>query len=74
MLNFANTASEEEGAQSLRLFDSIYGQVAANASTFLNADELKKFQEFRTNAIQISQAQLLMNRKMGAYQFLRGSP
>jgi RNA polymerase sigma factor (sigma-70 family) len=66
MLNFGNIASEEEGAQSLQLLDSIYGQVAANASTFLNADELNKFQEFRTNAISSSQAALLMNRNLMA--------
>ena len=34
MLNFANIASEGQAAQSLQLLDSIYGQVAANASTF----------------------------------------
>src|SRR5208283_1454761 len=62
MLNFANIASEEEAAQSLQLLDSIYAQVAANASTFLSADELNKFQEYRTNAIKTSQAQLLVNR------------
>ena len=66
MLNFGNIASEEEGAQSLQLLDNIYGQVAASASNFLTADELNKFQEFRTNTINSSQAQLLMNRKMMA--------
>jgi RNA polymerase sigma factor (sigma-70 family) len=66
MLNFANIASEEQAAQSLQLLDSIYAQAAAKASTFLNADELGKLQEFRTNAIQRSQTMLLMNRKMMA--------
>ena len=66
MLNFANVASDEKGVQSLQLLDSIYGQVAASASTFLNADELNKFQEFRTNAINDSKAQLLINRKLMA--------
>ena len=66
MLNFANIASEEEGAQSLHLMDSIYGQVAASAGTFLNADELNAFQQFRTNGIQNNQTLLLMNRKMMA--------
>jgi len=46
--------------------DGIYGQVAANASSFLSADELGKFQEFRTNAIQSVQASLLMNRNLMA--------
>ena len=66
ILNFANIASEEEGAQSVQLLDGIYGQVAANASSFLSADELGKFQEFRTNAIQSVQASLLMNRNLMA--------
>jgi len=66
MLNFANIASEEEAAQSLPLLDSIYAQVAANAGTFLSADELNKFQEYRTNAIKSSQTTLLMNRNMMA--------
>ncbi|MGD0746065.1 MAG: sigma-70 family RNA polymerase sigma factor [Verrucomicrobiota bacterium] len=66
MLNFSNIASEEQAAQSLHLLDSIYAQVAANASTFLSADELNKFQEFRTNAIKSSQTMLLMNKKMMA--------
>ena len=66
MLNFGNIASEEEGAQSLQLLDSIYEQVAASASTFLNADELNKFQEFRTNALKSSQTMLIMNRKLMA--------
>jgi RNA polymerase sigma factor (sigma-70 family) len=66
ILNFGNIASAEESAQSLQLLDNIYGQVAANAGTYLNADELNKFQEFRTNAIQSSQAQLLMNRNLMA--------
>jgi hypothetical protein len=46
--------------------DSIYGQVAASASTFLNADELNKFQEYRTNAIRTSQAMILVNRNLMA--------
>jgi RNA polymerase sigma factor (sigma-70 family) len=66
MLNFANIASEGQAAQSLQLLDNIYGQVAASASTFLTPDELNKFQEYRTNAINSSQAQLLMNRNLMA--------
>ena len=66
MLNFANIASEEEAAQSLQLLDSIYAQVAANVGTFLSADELNKFQEYRTNAIKASQMTLLVNRKLMA--------
>jgi hypothetical protein len=66
MLNAGNVASEEEGAQSLQLLDSILGQVAASASTFLSADELNKFQDFRTTVIKGTQAQLLVNRKLMA--------
>jgi RNA polymerase sigma factor (sigma-70 family) len=66
ILNFANIASEEEGAQSVQLLDGIYAQVAATAGNFLNADELIKFQEYRSNAIQSSQSSLLMNRKLMA--------
>jgi len=66
MLNFANIASEEEAAQSLQLLDGIYAQAATNASTFLSADELNKFQEYRSGAIKTSQSMLLVNRKMMA--------
>jgi RNA polymerase sigma factor (sigma-70 family) len=66
MLNFANIASPDEGDQSLQLMDSIYAQTAAQASAFLSADELGKFQQFRTNAITSTQSQLLMNRKLMA--------
>jgi RNA polymerase sigma factor (sigma-70 family) len=66
ILNSANVASAEQGAQSLQLWDSILGQVAASASNFLTADELNKFQEFRTNVINSTQAQLLVNQKLTA--------
>ena len=66
ILNFGNIASEEEGAQSIQLLDNIYGQVASNAGSFLNPEELGKFQQFRSNAIQSSQATLLMNRQLMA--------
>ena len=66
MLNFANIASAEEGAQNVQLLDNIYGQVAANAGSFLSPEELAKFQEFRSNAIQSSQAQFIMNRQLMA--------
>ena len=66
MLNFGNIASPEEAAQSLQLLDSIYAQVAANAGSYMSADELAKFQTFRTNAINNSQTMLDMNRKLMA--------
>jgi RNA polymerase sigma factor (sigma-70 family) len=66
LLNYANIASAEQGAQSLQLLDSIFGQTAASASTFLSADELNKFQEFRTNAINSTQVHLVVNQKLTA--------
>jgi RNA polymerase sigma factor (sigma-70 family) len=66
MLNLSNIASEEQATQSLQLLDSIYGQVAANAGSYLSADELAKFQTFRTNAINNSKTMLDMNRKLMA--------
>jgi RNA polymerase sigma factor (sigma-70 family) len=66
MLNFGNIASPDEATQSLQLLDNIYGQVAANAGSYLSPDELAKFQTFRTNAINNSQTMLDMNRKLMA--------
>jgi RNA polymerase sigma factor (sigma-70 family) len=66
MLNLSNIASEEQATQSLQLLDNIYAQVAANAGGYLSADELAKFQTFRTNAINNSQTMLDMNRKLMA--------
>jgi len=66
LLNSATVASEAEGAQSLQLLDSIFGQAAASATNFLSADELNKFQDFRTTVIKGTQAQLLVNRKLMA--------
>jgi hypothetical protein len=64
VMNLGNIASEEACAQNLQLKDNILGQVAARASTFLNADELNKFQEARSNAIKNSQNYILMERKL----------
>jgi len=66
ILNLGNIASVEEADQSLQLLDGIYAQVANQAASFLTADELAKFQTFRTNAINSSQSLLLMNRKLMA--------
>jgi len=66
MLNSANIASDEQSVQSLQLLDSIFGQTAASASNFLSADELNKFQDFRTDVIKRIQAQILVNRKLMA--------
>lgn len=65
-LNFRNMASEEEGEKNLKLLDTIYERATARATSFLNADEIQKFTEFRTNAININRMSLVMNRKMMA--------
>jgi hypothetical protein len=46
--------------------DGIYDRVAARGSSFLDEKEMKKFQEYRTNAIKNSQTLLMMNRQMMA--------
>lgn len=66
MLNFRNIASEAQGEQSLKLMDDIYAQAAAKAASFLTADELAKFAEFRKAAINSSRMALTMNRTMMA--------
>jgi RNA polymerase sigma factor (sigma-70 family) len=64
VMNPCNFVSEEEAAQSLQLKDNIFGEVAARARAFLTADELNKFQDYRTNAIKNTQNFLLMERKL----------
>ncbi len=66
MLNFANIASEEQGERSLKLLDDIYQRVATRGNTFLNAEELAAFQEFRAAALKNSRAAFDMNRIMMA--------
>lgn len=66
MLNFGNIASEEAGNQSLEVLDNIYGQVIAQATNFLTADELDKLQAYRTKAVSNSRTMLLMNRNLMA--------
>jgi hypothetical protein len=62
--NLCNYVSEDEAAYNLQLKDNILAQTAAKASAFLSADELNKFQEFRTNAIKNAQNFILMERKL----------
>jgi RNA polymerase sigma factor (sigma-70 family) len=64
MMNFRNIASETEAEKNLKLLDGIYGNVASQASAFLSPAEIKKFQEFQSNAINASRMALVMNRKM----------
>lgn len=66
MLNFRNIASEEIAARNLKLLDDIYGRVATRANGFLNEEELKKLQEFRTKGQEANQMMLVMNRKLMA--------
>jgi hypothetical protein len=66
ILNFRNIASEQEGDRSLKLLDDIYQRVASRSSSFLSSDDLAKFQEFRTTAINNNRAALAMNRTMMA--------
>jgi hypothetical protein len=66
MLNFRNIASEELAETNLKLLDGIYERVAARAASFLSEEELKKFGEFRTAAINQNRMALTVNRKMMA--------
>jgi RNA polymerase sigma factor (sigma-70 family) len=66
MLNFRNIASEQQGDQSLKLLDDIYQRVATRGGSFLSADELAKFQEFKTTAINNNRAALTLNRTLMA--------
>jgi RNA polymerase sigma factor (sigma-70 family) len=64
ILNFRNIASEQEGDLSLKLLEDIYQQAASLAGSFLSSDELSKFQEFKTTAINNNRAALSINRNM----------
>ena len=66
ILNFRNIASEEDGQFSLKLLEDIYNRVGTRASSFLNPEELKKFGDFKTAAINNNRLSLMMNRKMMA--------
>lgn len=66
MLNFRNIASEEESEKNIKLLDNIYDRVALRAGAFLSPEEVSKFLEYRTNAVNMSRMAILMNRKMMA--------
>lgn len=66
ILDFRNIASEQDGDRSVKLLEDIYQHVAARESTFLSAEDLTKFQEFKTMAINNNRSALLMNRTMMA--------
>jgi hypothetical protein len=64
ILNFRNMASEEVGEQNLKLIDGIFERVGARAGSFLSPEEIQKFNEFRTKAINGNRMALMMNRNM----------
>jgi RNA polymerase sigma factor (sigma-70 family) len=66
MLNFRNIASETEGEKSLKLMDGVYERVIAKADSFLTAEDLAKFEEFRKQVVSANQMALTMNRTMMA--------
>jgi RNA polymerase sigma factor (sigma-70 family) len=66
ILNFRNIASESDGDQALQLLNTIYQNVAAHESSFLTPDEIAKFQEFKTTAINNNRAALKLNRTLMA--------
>jgi RNA polymerase sigma factor (sigma-70 family) len=66
ILNFVNIASEQQGEQAVKLMDDIYQRATTRAGSFLSADELGKFQQFRTTAINNNRAALALNRSMMA--------
>jgi type II secretory pathway pseudopilin PulG len=65
-MNFRNIASEEEAERNLKLLDGIYENVTARASSFLTAEEIQKFSQFRSNAINLNRMAVVLNRKMMA--------
>jgi RNA polymerase sigma factor (sigma-70 family) len=65
-LNFANIASEVQGDQSIKLLEDIYAGVTARAGSFLSPDELAKFKDFTTLAVNNNRYALAMNRKLMA--------
>jgi len=62
ILNFGNIASEQMGEQDLQILANIYQQAAAQAGSFLSADDLAKFNEFQATALERSRAALVLNR------------
>jgi hypothetical protein len=52
------------GEQNLKLIDGIFERVGARAGSFLSPEEIQKFNEFRTKAINGNRMALMMNRNM----------
>jgi RNA polymerase sigma factor (sigma-70 family) len=66
ILNFRNIASEQDADSSLKLLEEIYQNATARAVSFLSSQELSKFQDFRTAAINNNRTALTLNRTMMA--------
>jgi RNA polymerase sigma factor (sigma-70 family) len=65
-LNFRNFVSETEAEKNLRLLDGIYERVSTQAGGFLSPDEVAKFGQFRTMAVNNNRMALAVNRKLMA--------
>ncbi len=65
-LNFRNIASESEGEKNLKMLVGIMERAAQRAGGFLSPDEIKKFDEFRNQALAANRMGLTMNRKLMA--------
>ena len=55
-----------EAEKNLKLLNDIYGRVSGRLGTVLSAQEIEKFQEFRTMAINGNRMNLALNRRMMA--------
>jgi hypothetical protein len=66
ILDFRNIVSEQQGEQALKLLGDIYQRTATRGSSFLSAEELVKFQEFSSTAINNNRTALALNRSMMA--------
>jgi RNA polymerase sigma factor (sigma-70 family) len=66
ILNFRNIASEQEAEKNLKFMENVFERSAARAAAFLSPEEITKFNEFRTQALQGNRTALVMNRKMMA--------
>lgn len=65
-LNFRNFASETEAEKNLKLLGDIYERAAARADSILSPQEIVKFGEFRTMALNNNRMALAVNRKLMA--------
>lgn len=66
IFNFRNIASEAEAEKNLQLLDGIYARVLARANAFLTPEDISKFKEFQSAAINSQRMALKMNRTMMA--------